>query len=301
MAETIQKNVKDAQLKRLLAGVIANLGLQTDEKIKDATPGVATAAKPGLVKGGGTGISIAADGTISATGTAAVDPSALPLASPTQKGAVIIGDGIDMTDGKISVSGDYAKKADASTIAQQKVDALKFKTINGESLKGEGNIVIDLSLYKLVQSLPATGIDENKIYLVANTETVPEGELNTYVEYIHVDGKWEKVGEYRSAVDLTPYAKKTDLDNYYAKGDESVREIYDSLTSILSTRDLDFQAFNDAIVSWMNDNAGSTFVDEANSNENSYANQTFAKIADFTFMTDEDVDTMLSELFPATA
>ncbi len=297
MAEKLEKLVKDAQLRKLLAGVINGIGTQTDTKINDAKPGVATPAKPGLVKGGGTGISIAADGTISATGTAAVDPSALPLASATQKGAVIIGDGIDMTDGKISVSGDYAKKTDASTIAQQKVDALKLKTINGESLKGEGNIVIDLSLYKLVQSLPATDIDENKIYLVANTETVPEGELNTYVEYIHVDGKWEKVGEYKSAVDLSPYAKKSDLDNYYAKGEDSVREIYDEIARMLPSGDLNFQTFSDAMKSLLNENAGSNFVDEANAAAGSYVNGTFVKTADLTYMTDADVDTMISELF----
>lgn len=264
MAETIQKNVKDAQLKRLLAGVIANLGLQTDEKIKVAAPGVATKARPGLVKGGGIGIIVAPDGTL-------------------------------------SVSDDYAKKTDVSEIAQQKVDALKFKTINGESLQGEGNIEIDLSLYKVVTSLPQEDIDQNKIYLVASTDTVPDGELNTYIEYMYVNGKWEKVGEYRTAVDLTSYAKKADLDNYYAKGEASLREIYDNIMSLLSNRDLDFQTFNDAIVPWMNENAGSTFVDQVNSNENSYANQTFAKKVDFTFMTDEDVDAMLSELFPATA
>lgn len=52
----------------------------------------------------GTGIAIADDGTISATGDATVDPSALPLASKTQQGAVIIGDGIEIVDGKISVT-----------------------------------------------------------------------------------------------------------------------------------------------------------------------------------------------------
>lgn len=53
----------------------------------------------------GTGIAIAADGTISATGDAAVNPSALPKASKTQIGGVKIGDGVDVdADGVISVS-----------------------------------------------------------------------------------------------------------------------------------------------------------------------------------------------------
>lgn len=51
----------------------------------------------------GTGISISG-GVISATGTADVDPSALPAATKTAKGAVIVGDGISVdASGTISV------------------------------------------------------------------------------------------------------------------------------------------------------------------------------------------------------
>ncbi len=76
----------------------------------------------------GTGISIGADGTISATGDAAVDPSALPVATGTQKGAVIVGDGlvVDAT-GKTSVSGDYAKTSDVDS----KISAAKSELIGG--------------------------------------------------------------------------------------------------------------------------------------------------------------------------
>lgn len=137
----------------------------------------------------GTGISIGEDGKISATGTAAVDPTALPEATSTSKGAVIVGEGLTVDgNGKISVP------------------AKQFKTINGESVEGTGNITIDLSLYKVVASLPTENIEDNKIYLVQSTETVPDGELNVYVEWIHVSGKWEKLGEFKTAVDLTPYA-----------------------------------------------------------------------------------------------
>lgn len=84
----------------------SNAKSYTDEQIEEKKYTLPAAGENTLggVKGGGTGIAIAADGTISATGTADVDPSALPLASKTQKGAVIIGDGIEMVDGKISVS-----------------------------------------------------------------------------------------------------------------------------------------------------------------------------------------------------
>lgn len=142
----------------------------------------------------GTGISIGADGKISATGTAPVVPTALPEATTTTKGAVIVGEGLTVDGtGKISVP------------------AKSFKTINGESIEGTGNITIDLSLYKVVASLPTEGIEDNKIYLVQSTETVPDGELNVYVEWIHVNNKWEKLGEFKTAVDLTPYAKTADV------------------------------------------------------------------------------------------
>lgn len=67
---------------------------------------------------------------------------------------------------------------------------------------------LDLSLYKVVESLPESDINEDKIYLVLSAES---GTQNTYTEYIYVDSKWEKLGEYKAAVDLTNYVKFTDL------------------------------------------------------------------------------------------
>lgn len=83
-----------------------------------------------------------------------------------------------------------------------------LKTINSQSLIGQGDITIDLSLYKVVASLPDSDIDENKIYLVDESA---EGEQNRYTEYMYVEGQWEKVGEFKADVDLTPYVKFTDV------------------------------------------------------------------------------------------
>lgn len=66
---------------------------------------------------------------------------------------------------------------------------------------------LDLSLYKVVDSLPASGADENKIYLVLSGA---QGEKNLYTEYAFVEGQWEKLGEYAAEVDLTNYVKFTD-------------------------------------------------------------------------------------------
>ena len=83
------------------------------------------------------------------------------------------------------------------------IDSQQFKTVNGTSIKGAGDIQIDLTLYKVVSVLPTSDIDTTKIYLVKDSAI----ESNQYSEYMYVDGKWEKIGDFRSSVDLAPYAK----------------------------------------------------------------------------------------------
>lgn len=75
-----------------------------------------------------------------------------------------------------------------------------MKTINGESVVGYGDIHIDLSLYKVVDTLPTTGIDATKIYIVPAKTT---GDKNIKAEYVYTGNpasaydasKWEKLGE----------------------------------------------------------------------------------------------------------
>lgn len=99
------------------------------------------------------------------------------------------------------------------------VSGTNIKTLNGNSLLGSGDITIDLTLYKLVDELPTENIDTNKIYLV-QSET--EGESNVYTEYIYANSAWEKMGEYKSDVDLSPYAKTADVETSLAlKADKS--------------------------------------------------------------------------------
>ena len=83
------------------------------------------------------------------------------------------------------------------------IDSQQFKTVNGTSVKGAGNIQIDLTLYKVVSVLPTSSIDTTKIYLVKDSAV----DNNSYSEYMYVDGSWEKLGDFRSSVDLEPYAK----------------------------------------------------------------------------------------------
>ena len=87
----------------------------------------------------------------------------------------------------------------------------KFTVGKGLQLvNGTLNVTLDTTISKIVESLPAapaTG-DENKIHLVLSS-TSESG--NTYTEYIWVGGKWEKIGEFKPDVDLTPYLKVVDL------------------------------------------------------------------------------------------
>lgn len=92
------------------------------------------------------------------------------------------------------------------------IDAQQFKTINGSSIKGTGDIQIDLSLYKVVEVLPTSNIDTTKIYLVKDSAV----DNNSYSEYMYVGGKWEKLGDFRSTVDLQPYAKTEYVNNQLA-------------------------------------------------------------------------------------
>lgn len=70
-------------------------------------------------------------------------------------------------------------------------------------------------LYSIVASLPTSNIDKNKIYIVASEEGI---ENNIYTEYIYTENNtWEKLGEFKSDIDLTPYVKKTDESNIKAE------------------------------------------------------------------------------------
>ena len=85
-------------------------------------------------------------------------------------------------------------------------------TINGKSIEDGNNITIDLTLFKVVDSLPVSDIDVNKIYLLPN----PAGaDNNTYIEYMYINGRWEVVGEYKSELSLDNYYTKAQTDEKF--------------------------------------------------------------------------------------
>lgn len=73
---------------------------------------------------------------------------------------------------------------------------------------------IDTTLFQIVSALPTSGINKNRLYIVATTNKDPNGK-NMYAEYIYTGdtsaaydaSKWEKMGEYTPTVDLSPYMK----------------------------------------------------------------------------------------------
>ena len=97
--------------------------------------------------------------------------------------------------------------------AKKKIPNGALATINGQSLENGGNIELDFTVAEFVTKLPEVSTaSKSKIYLVASSES---GTQNTYAEYIKITvggtDKWEKLGEYKAEMDLTPYAKAADL------------------------------------------------------------------------------------------
>lgn len=117
--------------------------------------------------------------------------------------------------GKAKTAAQAAAEAAAGALAeaQKKIPKGALATINGQSLENGGNIELDFTVAEFVTKLPEVATaSKSKIYLVASSES---GTQNTYAEYIKITvggtDKWEKLGEYKAEMDLTPYAKAADL------------------------------------------------------------------------------------------
>lgn len=117
--------------------------------------------------------------------------------------------------GKAKDAAQAAASAAAGALkeAQAKIPKGALATINGQSLENGGNIELDFTVAEFVTKLPEVSTaSKSKIYLVASSES---GTQNTYAEYIKITvggtDKWEKLGEYKAEMNLTPYAKAADL------------------------------------------------------------------------------------------
>ena len=102
-----------------------------------------------------------------------------------------------------------------------KANGLASLDANGKiPLAQLGNL--DMSLFKVVESLPTSNILSNRIYLIKASSTSSK---NIYAEYLYTgdtsktydETKWEKLGEYKSDVDLTSYAKTETVNTALSK------------------------------------------------------------------------------------
>lgn len=142
-----------------------------------------------------------------------------------------LGSGANKANGPIVLDGHGRIPSSANTA---------FKTVNGHSILkvdgGETDITIDLSLYIIPanNTLPTTGIDTKKIYLIRNT--TPSG-TNLYTEYMYVNGAWEELGKYRAEIPIQDYLKKTDAQKLYVQrtGGSPARYILNSSSDLQST------------------------------------------------------------------
>ena len=113
-----------------------------------------------------------------------------------------------------------------------------MKTVNGVSVVGSGNISIDLSLYKVVDSLPTTGIDATKIYIVPAKTT---GDKNIKAEYVYTGNpasaydatKWEKLGEAQTNIVVDAELSETSTNPIQNK---AVKSAVDTLTSSVNSK-----------------------------------------------------------------
>ena len=117
---------------------------------------------------------------------------------------------------------------------------------------------LDTTLYKVVDSLPTSGIVASKIYLMKSGKS---GEKNVYSEYIYTGTlpistsapydatKWEKLGDFSAEVDLANYAK-LNAENTF-KGEQTISGslIVNAGDSQLSFDSVDGLYINDGTVS----------------------------------------------------
>ena len=123
---------------------------------------------------------------------------------------------------------EYLDKLGLSTLWNKVKSYINEKNFISSSEKGKANGLasldengkiplsqlgnLDMSLFKVVESLPTSDILSNRIYLIRASSTSSK---NVYAEYLYTgdtsktydETKWEKLGEYKSDVNLTSYAK----------------------------------------------------------------------------------------------
>lgn len=113
------------------------------------------------------------------------------------------------------------------------IESIKSQLANVATKEDLRNI--DIALFDVVTKLPASGT-KNKIYLVADKTSTDT--QNKYTEYAWISEKWEKLGEFTTKVDLSEYAKKSDLTNLATKSEVGSKVDKSELTEYAKKSDL---------------------------------------------------------------
>lgn len=129
-----------------------------------------------------------------------------------------------VSDLSTNLKNNYLTDSSIAAAYQAKlVSGTNIKTVNNQSLLGEGNLTIDLTIYEIVQTLPSEDINENKIYLVPMSDGSTA--TNQFDEYVYANSEWEKIGTVQQTIDLTGYLTIADASANFvtnASLDESV-------------------------------------------------------------------------------
>lgn len=129
-----------------------------------------------------------------------------------------------------------------SAMEQVVLDTLESLPVSIISDGDGSKFLADDGTYKYVETnpfeipangaLPETG-KTGKIYIIPSSVT---GEDNIMQEYIWVDNKWEKLGEFKANVDLSGYYTKTETDTLVSTTKSSIDRSIETLNTDITSK-----------------------------------------------------------------
>ena len=151
-------------------------------------------------------------------------------------------------------------------------------------LENLGNL--DTQIVLVVNHLPTTDIKTNKIYLIRKNET---GVDNTYIEYVYINGSWEKLGEYTPSVDLSNCVKTDESSTINADVTVNGKLSSTDANIVIDSGKLELHEGSYGINFISGEN--SSYISKTNGNANEY----FA--ADGSIQTIPDLNTIISYMY----
>ncbi|MDE5976869.1 MAG: hypothetical protein K2G70_00150, partial [Turicibacter sp.] len=103
------------------------------------------------------------------------------------------------------------------------------------------NCTLDTTLFRIVPELPEENIDTTKIYLVQSSEAESD---NNFIEYIYTESGWEKLGEFKSEVDLSPYITREEAIEKFADKTSTNNRLNNLLSSKLDKYTITLHSLN---------------------------------------------------------